>query len=211
MGGVVRRVTFAFEGRVSIVLLFLFSFFGFCGFIVFHEWCFFFIMCETFSKFILLFSRVFPLNQYLYWKLRRVEKKYLVVCWGGSGGVWKGWSEGNSKKGGERKRKAIIFDGKFKWFSGIYLIKMQRIRPILFTGRNWCLWLDMREWGWFKGCGSIFPESAVELLLADGLIYQHVLIGGNWDIAARVKLGWLGGVDLSQSFLLFIVGELGML
>lgn len=56
--------------------------------------------------------------------------------------------------------------------------------------------------------GSVSLDSAVELLLGDRPIDLDIFVGANGDIAARVKVGRFGGVDMTSSFLGLVVGEL---
>lgn len=56
--------------------------------------------------------------------------------------------------------------------------------------------------------GSVSPDSAVELLLGNGSIDLHVLIGPNRNVSAGVEISRLGGVNVTCSLLSFVVGQL---
>lgn len=56
---------------------------------------------------------------------------------------------------------------------------------------------------------SVSLDSAVELLFGDRPIDLDIFVGANRDIAAGVKFGRLGGVNVTSSFLGLVVRELG--
>lgn len=55
---------------------------------------------------------------------------------------------------------------------------------------------------------SISPDSAVELVLADGLSKLYVLVGADGDVTGGVELGGTLAVDLAVALLLVIGGKL---
>lgn len=55
---------------------------------------------------------------------------------------------------------------------------------------------------------SVALDSAVELDLGDGLVDHHVFVGAHRHVSAGIELSRLLGVDMAETLLLLIVGEL---
>ena len=55
---------------------------------------------------------------------------------------------------------------------------------------------------------SVSPDSAVELSFRDGLVDKNILVGLHGDISVGVELSRALSIDVSLSFLTFVVGKL---
>lgn len=79
----------------------------------------------------------------------------------------------------------------------------QSIRIFKFD-RKLIFWLGQ----WMDRWWSHSPDSAVELGLADGSAELDIFVGSYWNVPVGVELGGSLSVDMTLSFLLFIVVDL---